>query len=329
MSDVSLDDVQWQKRVFGVLKIDVYGNVNNRQNRRCDTNIASPLWFLFLVNQTSNMGKRIRLSNGRRLVDDVIRMANQMPIAGLSADLDVTEISRLRRKTRPKLTWNVILMKAYAQVCREHPELQRAYVGFPWGHLHEHDEPVCMMTIARQHQGEERLFFARFSRPDEFRLPLLQAQYDHFRKSPIEDIKQFRHQIKFAKAPDLIRRFAWWSLFNLWPSKRAIHMGTFGMSISGYNGAYGSMHLGPNTTTLGVDPLPRHGVSRTVLTFDHRVMDGTPATRILLSLQNKLSTTIRDELQTLIEADESAVAKNDGVAVKQSVAEKDHADRAA
>lgn len=250
------------------------------------------------------MGKRIRLSNGRRLVDDVIRMANTMPIAGLSADLDVSEISQLRRLTRPKITWNVIMMKAYAQVCRENPELQRAYVGFPWGHLHEHDEPVCMMTIAREHLGEERLFFARFSRPDQFRLPLLQAQYDHFRKSPIEEIKQFRHQILFAKAPGFVRRFAWWALFNVWPTKRAIHMGTYGMSISGYNGAYGSLHLGPNTTTLGVDPIPRHGVSRTTLTFDHRVMDGTPATRILLQLQDKLSTSIRDELKTLVKVGE-------------------------
>jgi len=30
------------------------------------------------------MGKRIALSNGRRLVDDVIRMANQTPLAGLN-----------------------------------------------------------------------------------------------------------------------------------------------------------------------------------------------------------------------------------------------------
>lgn len=226
-----------------------------------------------------------------------------MPIAGLSGDFDAGDVAKLRRLTRPKISWNVIYMKAYAQVCRKNPELMRAYVGFPWGHLHEFHEPVCMMTIAREHLGEERLFFARFCRPDHFTLTELQEQYDHFRKTPIEEIKQFRHQIRFAKVPHLFRRLAWWSLFNLFPDKRAMHMGTFGMSISGYNGAYGSKHLGPNTTTLGVDPLPRKGVSRLVLTFDHRVMDGTPATRILLSLQKSLTTAIRRELATMVDAE--------------------------
>ncbi|MEL7496270.1 MAG: hypothetical protein AAFN77_01580 [Planctomycetota bacterium] len=251
------------------------------------------------------MGKRIRLSNGRRLVDDVIRMASRMPIAGIAGDFETSEVAMLRRRSRPKISWNVIFMKAYAQVSRENPVLRQAYVGFPYGHLHEFEEPVCMMTMAREHEGEERLFFARFNRPDHFSLPDLQQQYDHFRKAPINEIKQFRHQIKFAKVPAMIRRFAWWTLFNVWPDKRAMHMGTFGMSISGYNGAYGSKHLGPNTTTLGVDPLPRKGISHLVLTFDHRVIDGTPATRVLLRLQHMVNTAICHELRTLVNTDEA------------------------
>ena len=250
------------------------------------------------------MGKRIALSNGRRLVDDVIRMANKMPLAGISGSFASPEVSLLRRQTRPKISWNVIYMKAYAQLSRENPVLRQAYVGFPYGHLHEHHDPVCMMTVAREHQGEERLFFARFCRPDHFTLPELQEQYDRYRKAPIEEIKQFRHQIRFAKAPGLIRRFAWWALFNVWPEKRASHMGTFGMSISGYNGAYGSKHLGPNTTTLGVDPIPRKGNSRLILTFDHRVMDGTPATRVLLRLQHLINTAICRELREMVQQQE-------------------------
>lgn len=257
------------------------------------------------------MGKRIALSNGRRLVDDVIRMANQMPIAGISSDCELGKVAAVRRKLSPKISWNVIYMKAYAQVCREDPVLRRAYVKFPYPHLHEHDHPVGMMTIAREHQGEERLFFARFNRPDHFSLLDLQKKFDYFRKAPIEEIKQFRHQIRFAKLPGFVRRLAWWMLFNLWPHKRATHMGTYGMSISGYNGAYGSKHLGPNTTTLGIDPLPRKGKGRLVLTFDHRVLDGTPATRILLRLQHMIETTICKELEQLVERQASVKPQPD------------------
>jgi len=230
-------------------------------------------------------------------------MANRMPIAGLTGDFDFEKVACLRRMTRPKIAWNVIFMKAYAQVCRQTPETLQGYTGFPWPHLYEHHQPVCMMTIAREHQGVERLFFARFAQPDFFTLEQLQEQYDHYRKAPIEEIKQFRHQISFAKTPTIVRRLAWWMLFNAWPEKRATHMGTFGMSISGYQGVYGSKHLGPNTTTLGVDPLPRKGKGKLMLTFDHRVMDGTPATRLFGRLQHMMQTTITEELAALAGVD--------------------------
>lgn len=247
------------------------------------------------------MGKRVTLSNGRRLVDDVINESIKMPMAGLSGDFDMSLVSRFRRMTKPKISWNVLYLKAYACVCAEMPALRQTYVKVPWGHLYQHDYSVGMMTIAREYQGEERLFFARFNRPNDQSLVELQKQYDIFRREPVEQIKQFRHQINFAKAPALVRRFCWWALFNLWPQKRASHMGTFGMSISGYKGAYGIRHLGPNTTILGVDPFPRKGVARTVLTFDHRVIDGAPATRVLQRLQQIMKTSIREELAQIAE----------------------------
>lgn len=249
------------------------------------------------------MGKRIKLSNGRRLVVDVIEMARKMPTAGLGGDYDISLVNRFRRLTRPKIAWNVLYMKAYAAVGAATPALRQSYAGFPWGHLYEHDTNVCMMTIAREHQGEERLFFARFNQPDQQSLVELQTLYDHYRFDPVEDIKQFRHQINFAKCPQLVRRFAWWTLFNVWPKKRASHMGTFGMSFSGYKGAYGDKHLGPNTTTLGVDPLPRNGQARTLLTFDHRVMDGTPVTKVLTDVHRILKTAIRVELAAMAGVD--------------------------
>jgi len=104
------------------------------------------------------MGRRLSFSNGRRLVDDVIRVSNQMPMAAFSSEWDVAQIAKLRRMAKPKISWNVLMMKAHAIVCLENPMLRRNYVRFPFPHLYEHHQTVCMMTIGRQHQGEERLF---------------------------------------------------------------------------------------------------------------------------------------------------------------------------
>ena len=77
-------------------------------------------------------------------------------------------------------------------------------------------------------------------------------------------------------------------------------MGTFGMSISGNKGCYGaSNHLGPATTTLGVDPFPKQGVSKIVMTFDHRVMDGAPVTRAMQKMHHMLTTSVKVELAEL------------------------------
>lgn len=243
------------------------------------------------------------MSNGRRLVSDVVELANQMPLAAFTGDFDAGLVAKFRRLTRPKVSWNVLYMKAYAAVSQRNPELRRSFVAFPFRHFYEHDRVVCLMTIAREYRGEERLFFARFNRPDEKSLADLQRRYDYYRQAPIEDVKQFRHQIMFASMPKPVRRLGWWVMNSLWPQKRASHMGTFGISFSGYKGLYGTKHLGTNSTVLGVDPLPRKGVSRILLTFDHRVLDGTPVTRMMQELQHILTTAIRVELAEMIGVD--------------------------
>lgn len=253
------------------------------------------------------MGRRLSFSNGRRLVDDVIRVSNKMPMAAFSAEWDVAQIAKLRRLAKPKISWNVLMMKAHAIVCQKNAMLRRIYVKVPYAHLYEHHQSVCMMTIGRKHDGEERLFFARFNEPDNYTLVELQELYDTYRKAPIEEIKQFRHQITFAKFPAPVRRFAWWALFNLWPQKRASHMGTFGMSISGHRGAFGSSHLGTNTTILGVDPTPRNGVAKMLLTFDHQIIDGAPATETLLQGQRMLTRAVAKELADMAGVDQDTL----------------------
>ncbi len=246
-------------------------------------------------------GTRIKLSNGRRLVDDVIRIANRQPMAAFCRDMDLTLICELRRKIKPRLSWNTIMMKAYSIVAKQMPALRQTYVSFPWPHLYQSEDNVVMITVAREEIDETRLMFARIHRPEELSLTQIQEQLDYFSNHPIEHIKQFCHQIRFAAMPRFLRRLVWWLLLDMWPSKRAAHVGTFGMSISGFNAAYGNCHLGPNTTILGVDPAPRNGISRTLLTFDHRVLDGKPTIDAMNALYSALHGPILQEMKQLAE----------------------------
>ena len=245
-------------------------------------------------------GKRIGLSNGRRLVDDIIRTSSKMAMATYTRDLDVSEIEKLRRQIRPKIAWNVLYMKAYAIVALRIPELRQCFVNYPWPHVYEHKHNVCLLTLNREYRGEERLLFARFNRPERRSLLKLNQQYEKYRKDPIEEIKQFRHQIAFAAAPWFVRRFAWWMLMNVVPAKRMSHFGTFGMTLSGYKHAWASGLLGPNTGIMGVDVLPRKGIARFVLTFDHQVIDGVPIVNVIDDIYRTLHNEIATELRSLI-----------------------------
>ena len=246
--------------------------------------------------------KRIRMSNARRLVDDVIRVANGMPLASLVRELELQGLCELRRKVRPRISWNVLMMKAYGIVSAQMPELRRSYVALPRPHFYEHHKTVCMLTMSREYQGEQRLFFARFGQPEEHSLVQLQERFDFLRKAPIEQIPQFKAQLRFAAAPWPIRRSIWWGMSHLWPAKRASHMGTFGMSLSGHKDSYGTQLLSPCTTSIGVDARPRKGISKLLLTFDHRVLDGVPATIVNEKLYFQLTRPITRELKDMLDA---------------------------
>ena len=249
---------------------------------------------------------RRKLSPGRRLVCDVVKLAAGVPSFGLIRDLDVRKLSEVRKQVRPKIAWTVILMKAYARVAARTPELRQQYVGFPWPQLYQHDRNVCMMAVSRSYGGEECLFFARFESPEQQSLLELHERYEYVRTAPVESIKQYRHQIRFAAVPWPLRWLGWWVMRNLWVRKAASHMGTFGLSISTFKDAYGTRHLSPNTSTLGVDLVSFGGVSRTLLTVDHRIMDGVPAVQVLSELGQELHGAILDELRQLAARGEPA-----------------------
>lgn len=244
-------------------------------------------------------GKSVSMTNDRRLVCDVIAIARQMPIAPIERTIELAELVHLKRMARPRISWPVLMMRAYAIVARDNPLLRRVYVGLPRQHYYEHPENVCVLTISREVDGREQLIFARFNQPENYSLAQLQEQFDNYRRLPARQIKHFRHQIRFSKMPWLVRRFGW-SLLTRWmPASRAKLMGTFGMSLSGFRNTLGTWHLGPCTTTLGYDQFCIKGNARLTLTFDHRVLDGKPAVDVLESLRAVLQGQMCAELNMM------------------------------
>lgn len=242
-------------------------------------------------------GKRVPMTNDRRLICDIVYQARRMPLVPLEKTFDVSELSRLRRLVEPKISWAVIMMRAYGLVSAANPVLRRVYVPLPRQHFFEAPESVCMMTINRKVEGQEKLVFARFCRPELYSLQQLEEQFENYRKAPLESLKQVRHQFRFASMPWWIRKIGWGLMNTVMPRGRVRMTGTFGMSLSGLRDTVGTWHLGPCTTTLGYDQFCKNGKARITLTFDHRVLDGMPAFEILEEFEKTLKGQILCELQ--------------------------------
>ena len=241
-------------------------------------------------------GRYIPLPNDQRLVCDIINLARKTPFAPVQVEVDLRELSRLRRRCTPRIAWPVIVMRAYALVSREIPELRQVYSPFPWPRIYQHDESVCLMAIYRQEGDQRCLRFARFCQPENHSLLQLQQQFDDLRKLPLSQLRSLRHQARFAALPFWIRRLGWKVLTHLMPASRARQMGTFGMSLSGVGRVKGTYHLSPATSTVGYDPLCRRGQAHLTLTFDHRILNGKPAQEVLEALVSMLKDRVRNEL---------------------------------
>lgn len=256
--------------------------------------------------------KRIKLSNGRRLVCDIVRLANKVPAYGLIKDVDVRPLTEVRKHIQPKLAWTTIMMKAYAQVGCRIPELRQHYVSFPWPQIYQHDRNVAMVVVSREYEGEERLLFARINSPEERSLLELHEEMEHYRNAPVNEIRQFRHQIRFARMPSLVRRVGWWLLMNVFARKTPSKLGTFGISVSTAKDIWGTRHLSPGTSTVGVDLVSRGGIGRTLLTFDHRIFDAIPAGKVFLELIKELHGPILTEMRQIAAAQKSSEASTTG-----------------
>ncbi len=102
-----------------------------------------------------------------------------------------------------------------------------------------------------------------------------------------------------AGLPLSIRRLLWWAALNVFGRRRSHNFGTFAITSVAAHGA-GALHIIPLLTSqlhYGLlDDLARLDMR---LTFDHRVLDGVTAARVLVGLERALQNEILVEVQAL------------------------------
>jgi hypothetical protein len=247
-------------------------------------------------------GRSIRLSLPRRFVGDLVHFAHQVPTIPVQRLFNVAELEHLRSQLSPRPSWVAIFTKAYAQVSVEFAELRRCYLSFPWARLYEHSENIASVGIERMYEGEPGVFFAHIHSPENMTLTALEAELRRYKEAPLETIADFQTELRVSRLPQPIRRFAWWYVTHCRGYRKALWMGTYGVSVYSSLGAESLHQLTPLTTALNYGVIQDNGDVMVRVTYDHRVMDGATIARALNRLDKVLNTDSATELRGLATA---------------------------
>jgi len=206
-------------------------------------------------------------------------------------------LAAVRGAVRGRISWPVIFIKAWAAVCSRHEVLRQTWRSFPLPHIFQHSSTTAVVAVARRHQDQDWLFWARFRNPQTQPLPALQEALNRFTNAPVESV--FHQQLQLASLPAPLRRVIWWWNMNLAGEKRATRLGTFLLTTLAGNQTEIQHPPGFLTSNLTYGPLSESGHSRVTLAYDHRLMDGLFVAERLKELEEELNEAIFGELRAL------------------------------
>lgn len=237
-----------------------------------------------------------RLSLPRRMVCDFLRAGRRAESVTFERVVSLPAVVAARQAADPRPGWAVVFAKAAGVAAERCPELKQAFIPHPWPRLSEYPMPVAGVVVAKEHAGEEYLFVLHLHDPGKKTLAELDTRVRKAKDEPVAKTGAFRRAVRVGKLPWPVRPLVW-DLLDWSGNLRAAHLGTFGVSVTGGWGATALTLRTPWAVALHTGTFAPDGTLPLRVTFDHRVLDGRAACRILAGIEAALSGPVRAELE--------------------------------
>jgi hypothetical protein len=235
------------------------------------------------------VGRYLPVSPFRRVVADLMHLSQQVPSVTLDRRMDLSPLIAARAACPMRPGWCVTFSKAFALLGRDYPDLRRSYLKFPWPRLYEHPHSIACLNIERQLPGENIVIYCLIRGPENRSLAEMDAMVRHHKEEPLENLRSYHRSCGMARIPWPLRRWFWWGALNVLGRRRCHNFGTFGITSIAEQGA-GIQRIVPLlTATLHYSLFDEAGRLEMRLSFDHRVLDGATAGRILRDLEDVLN----------------------------------------
>jgi hypothetical protein len=241
------------------------------------------------------LGRSFSLPLARRIVGDFLHASRHGAFVTFEREMALAAVRRARDAHPVRPPWPMLFLKALGIVAETCPELRQAFLRWPTSRIYEHPVPVGSVIVAKQLNGVEHLFALPLANPGQASLIDLAEYVRQARERPPAETRNFRRTIRYCNLPWPLRRFMWSWLD--WSGKlRAEFLGTFGISATAGAGAAALNLVTPWAAGLCYAPFRPDGTLPVRLTFDHRVLDGAAACRILAETEAALTCPILEEL---------------------------------
>jgi hypothetical protein len=243
------------------------------------------------------VGPRLPLSLPRRFINDLMHASARVPLVVAQRPMRLAEVANARAVAVPKPSWCALFVKAFAFVAAGQPVLHRSYQPWPWPHLYEHPENIASVGVERDFHDEPAVFIGHLRAPETLGIQEIDARLKEYKERPVEQVDSFRKILRTTRLPWPLRRLLWWYGLNSSGYRRAKTFGTFGVSTIAGQGAELLYLLSPLATTLNYGVVGADGSVTVRLLFDHRVLDGATAARVLHDVERVLCCEILSELR--------------------------------
>jgi len=193
-----------------------------------------------------------------------------------------------------KITPTALLLKAIGIAQRAHPESRSALL--PWGQTLVFERIVAGFTVEKVVGGEAAVYLGVIEDPDTKPLEEIATELRAYGQEEIEDVPQLAIEERFNFMPWLVRRIV--ILISLIiPELRLRYMpASFGLTSIGKYGIHALVPPSVSASTFGVgtiEPKPMVvdneikicPIMTLTLNFDHRLIDGAPASRFLSEIK--------------------------------------------
>jgi hypothetical protein len=232
----------------------------------------------------------------RRWIGEIVHFGQKSHVVGCNWTINVAPVVAARKQQQPPVSWVAIWVRAMALTGRQWPVLRTCYLPYPWPRMYVHPFTVAALVVERQWRDTSAVFLDTIKNPEALSIPEIDETFRSLRELPVESVGAFRHLIRISKFPLVLRRFLW-SIPLYWSGRlRSKYMGSFSINFLRAPRFAVVQSTTPISFSILFGLVEPNGDMLVQLFWDHRVLDGMDANRLIRDIEAVMNAEIAAEL---------------------------------